>query len=75
MKTIPEILATISKKVNEHKIEVEGSTSQFEALGKAPNEYGKMLDITMKRMVLKDKIIFHKAVIAAFLDLQEEIQK
>ena len=75
VKTTPEVLALINRKVNENKKEVEGATSDLESLTKVSNEYGKMLDITMKRMVLKDKIIFHKAIIAALSDLAQEIEK
>jgi chromosomal replication initiation ATPase DnaA len=75
VKTTPEVLALINKRVNDNKREVEGATADLESLTKVSNEYGKMLDITMKRMVLKDKIIFHKAIIAALSDLAQEIEK
>jgi chromosomal replication initiation ATPase DnaA len=75
VKTTPEVLALINKRVNDNKREVEGATADLESLTKFSNEYGKMLDITMKRMVLKDKIIFHKAIIAALSDLAQEIEK
>lgn len=75
VKTTPEILALINKKIDENKKEVERATIDLEALKPDSKNYGNVLDITMKRMVLKDKIIFHKAVIAALTDVSQDIQR
>ena len=75
VKTIPEVLALINRKIEENKKEVEGATVQLESLKPDSKNYGNVLDITMKRMVLKDKIVFHKAVIAALVDVSQDIQR
>jgi hypothetical protein len=75
VKTTPEIISLINKKIEENKREVDGASNDLELLLPKSKEYGQMLDITMKRMVLKDKIVFHKAVIAALTDVLQDIQR
>jgi hypothetical protein len=76
MKTIPEITALINKKIIENKKEVEGASLEIEVLtSKVDKDFSNLLDITMKKMILKDKVVFHKAVIAGLSDVLEEIQK
>lgn len=80
MKTVGEILSTIDTKVKEHsdiireiieevniinapKASVRASAEQMQA---------RMLEAT-RALVLKDKIMFHKAAVAALNDLKESI--
>lgn len=70
MKTVPEILNIINTKIDEHKKEVEACSGGLEALQKKE----KALDNAMKHMVLKDKIIFHKACLLVLNDLKDAIK-
>lgn len=72
MKTNAEILIILTKKLEEHIAEVKGANEALEAAKK----FG-MKDITSatKLLVLKDKIMFHKACLAALDDLRKEIEK
>lgn len=74
MKNQVEILQLIRTKISENQIEVEGCLQDLELLRKDKQSYGS-LDTAMKHAILKDKAMFHKAVIACLDDLKQEIEK
>lgn len=71
MKTIPEILAIMNKKIEEHKREVEAASTELESLKKGVKPG---IENAMKQLVLKDKVLFHKAAGLALNDLKESIK-
>lgn len=76
MKTTPEIVALINKKIEENKKEIAGATADIELFDKKlKSDFSNLLDVSMKKMILKDKVIFHKAVVAGLSDVLEEINK
>jgi hypothetical protein len=72
MKTIPEIQASINSKIEEHKKEIQLANDELEDLKKDKKAYGSM-QVAMKHIVLKDKIMFHKAAILTLDDLKQTI--
>lgn len=69
MKTTVEIITLINTKIEEHKKEIEACDIGLKALLKKD----KALDNAMKHMILKDKVIFHKACLLALNDLKDSI--
>lgn len=74
MKNQADILQLIRTKIAEHQIEVNGSLKDLELLKSDKKNYGS-LDTAMKFAILKDKAMYHKAVIACLDDLRQEIEK
>lgn len=77
MKTVEQILALIASKAAENEAEVEAADKELKTIKNMPNgnKGHAMVTKAMRMMVLKDKMIFHKAVVAALNDLKEEIIK
>ena len=75
MKTVGEILATIDIKVKEHTDvirEVDIDLKSLSSNGGA-SSHGAIIAQSNKKMILKDRILFHKAAIAVLEDLRESI--
>lgn len=79
MKQIPELIQTLKVKIREHEMEIEATVVVQEDLSKQISELkekGKAQESFMamnKAMVLKDKIVFHKAAILTLTDVLESI--
>lgn len=74
MKTIGEILATIDSKVKEHTDiiqEVDVELKSISSNGGAARS--SMIAAASRKLILKDKILFHRAAILALNDLKESI--
>ena len=74
MKTVGEILATIDTKVKEHTDiiqEVDVELKSISSNGGAARS--SMIAAASKKLILKDKILFHRAAILALNDLKESI--
>lgn len=69
MKLAVDILLSLNKKIDEHKKEIELVNEQFAELKKEVSP-----QTAMKHMVLKDKIMFHKACLLCLEDLKKEIE-
>lgn len=69
MKNQSEILHLIRTKISEHQIEIEGCVRDLGTLKK------DSLESATKYLVLKDKLVFHKAVVMCLEDLRQEIEK
>lgn len=76
MKTNEEIVSIINNKIEEHKLEVEGSAKAINSLQQTiKGETGRPDFSKLTQLgILKDKIIFHKASCAVLADLLETIQ-
>lgn len=69
MKQVPEIVTLINRKIREHKVEIEGASIELLNMRK-----DGQIQTAMKHMVLKDKMVFHKACIATLEDLLKDIE-
>jgi hypothetical protein len=77
-----KVLSLIDKKIQEHKYEVDMSNNLMDKYRtdmstvdvKLTNKNEDLIKDTLKLGVLKDKIIFHKACIAALEDLKQNIE-
>lgn len=72
------ILTIIDKKVEEHKVEIQGATNQIETLqSKLSNKNtvhkDSIIKVARQLGMLKDKVVFHKACVAALTDLKVEL--
>jgi hypothetical protein len=77
MKTISEILAIINSKVEEHRHEIEATSEQLSKIkdwAAISKEGPKGIQKATQMLVLKDKILFHKACISCLSDLKDTIQ-
>lgn len=66
--TLDQVKALIRKKISEHNVEIEGAMNDHDRI--KPN---KDIQLAMKKMVLKDKLVFHKACAATLQDLLKEL--
>ena len=73
MKTIPETLAIIDIKIKEHKTIIQQLDSDIDSSRKLQVDASRTLEQAMKTMVLKDKVIFHKAALLTLEDLRISI--
>lgn len=80
MKTIGEILATIDVKVKEHTDiirevieEVNLINSPRASVRASAEQMQARMQEASKMLILKDKMVFHKAAIAVLQDLKESI--
>lgn len=74
MKTVGEILATIDTKVKEHTDiiqEIDVELKSISSNGGAARS--SMIAAASRKLILKDKILFHRAAILALNDLKESI--
>lgn len=62
----------IDKKVKEHEFEMKGCSSD---LLKVHGTKPKDAEDAVKRLALKDKLMFHKAAVATLLDLKQDLEK
>lgn len=80
MKQVPEILQSIRNKITEHKnimTQIESDLGQMRSLLQKLNEQGNKQDLmqeSAKLLVLKDKMLFHKACVLVLEDLKKEIE-
>jgi hypothetical protein len=78
MKTILEVKSILDKKVEEHKKEIAYAESQLSELKNwavIAKEGINAIQKASKMLILKDKILFHKACAAALNDVKQEIEK
>jgi len=68
--TIEEVKSLILKKIGEHNVEIEGAMNDHERLAVVKGD----VQSAMKKMILKDKLVFHKACAATLQDLLSEIK-
>lgn len=68
MKTVPEILNTLDKKIKEHTNIIEAVDFDIKSM-KSDNS----VENASKRLILKDKILFHRAAVLALKDLKDSI--
>lgn len=74
MKTVGEILATIDTKVKEHTDIIQEVDVELKSIGSAGGAArSSMIAVASKKLILKDKIMFHKSAIAVLNDLKESI--
>ena len=75
MKSNEEIISVIHNKIEEHKLEITGSDKAMAQLQIGMKSKTNRPDFNnLTRLgILKDKIIFHKSIVLAFIDLLEEI--
>lgn len=75
MKTISEILILIDVKIAEHKREIDSTTEELKSIGR-PSGANRNTDIqnATKRLILKDKVLFHRACSLALHDLKDAIK-
>lgn len=66
-----KILSIIEKKISEHQTEINGA--QNELLDKNSQLKNKSVSEAAKLLVLKDKIMFHKAALLVLEDLKKDI--
>lgn len=69
MKSTEEIVRLLDKKIEEHKTVIEDMSEDLKKMKKD----GK-IESAYKHMILKDKLMFHKAAILALKDVKNEIQ-
>jgi len=62
----------ITKKVKEHEFEMKGCQAD---LLKVHGTKPKDAEDAVKRLALKDKLMFHKAAVATLLDLKQDLEK
>ena len=70
MKSNAEIYMLLTKKVEEHKVEMKLTREALEKLKLDKKD----LELASKMLLLKDKVNFHKAVVLAYEELIEEIK-
>lgn len=74
MKTVGEILATIDTRVKEHTDVIQEVDVELKSLSRVNGaSSSSMIQAASKKLILKDKIMFHKAAIAVLNDLKESI--
>lgn len=67
-----DILEILNKKIKEHQIEIDGCQNNL-LDGQGKLKYKSVQEAT-KMLVLKDKLVFHRACISALVDLKEELE-
>jgi hypothetical protein len=70
MKSNVEIYMLLTRKVEEHKVEMELTRQALEKLKLDKKD----LELASKMLLLKDKVNFHKAVVLAYEELIEELK-
>lgn len=65
-----KILNLIQTKIKEHQYEIDGAQKDLLDLKLKPKDAA----IAVKQLVLKDKILFHKASLLTLENLKEEIK-
>lgn len=74
MKTINEILTDIDKRIKEHTDIIEEVDAELKSFGRAGGAARNTdIQVASKKLVLKDKIMFHKAAILVLNDLKASI--
>lgn len=70
------IITLIEKKIKEHEVEVKGATKELASFsGKEGQARNIQIMNASKKLILKDKVIFHKAAMLALHDLLEELKQ
>lgn len=74
MKTINEIITTINIKIREHTDIIQEVDVELKSMGSAGGcDRSSMIKAASMKLILKDKIMFHKSAIAVLNDLKESI--
>lgn len=71
-----KVISLIETKIQEHQAEVNGATKDISKLS-GPEGQGRSAQLinASKKVILKDKVIFHKAAMLALHDLLEELRQ
>jgi len=71
-----KVISLIETKIQEHQAEVNGATKDISKLsGPEGQRRSAQLINASKKVILKDKVIFHKAAMLALHDLLEELRQ
>lgn len=65
----------LDQKISDHKLEVEACLKSLDGLPMDNGNRNIALLNAQKRMVMKDKIMFHKACMTCLTDVKEDIEK
>lgn len=65
------VIELIDKKVKEHDFEMKGAQNDLlQTHGKKPGA-----EDAVQRLIIKDKLMFHKAAVLVLLDLKQDLEK